>query len=72
MTRWSLFLQTLSLLHHFLGLTSIDAEALHQEVQIKYAEVALSPTKGFHFHTGRPLAERLGYLEETLDALPEE
>ena len=51
---------------------SIDAEALHQEVQIKYAEVALSPTKGFHFHTGRLLAERLGYPEETLDALPGE
>ena len=35
---------------------TVDAEALHREVQVKYAEVALTPTKGFHFHTGRPLA----------------
>ena len=51
---------------------SIDVDELHREVQIKYADVALTPTKKFHFHTGRPLAERLGYPEETLDALPEE
>ena len=53
------------------GRVSIDAESLHEEVRVKYAEVALTPTKGFHFHTGRPLAERLGYPPEVLDALPE-
>ena len=51
---------------------SIDVAELRREVQIKYREVALTPTKGFHFHTGRPLAERLGYPAEALDALPGE
>ena len=51
---------------------SIDTKALQREVQVKYAEVALTPTKGFHFHTGRPLAERLAYPNDVLDALPEE
>ena len=50
---------------------SIDTKALQREVQVKYAEVALTPTKGFHFHTGRPLAERLAYPKEVLDTLPE-
>ena len=50
---------------------SVDVEALRLEVQVKYSEVALAPKKGFHFHTGRPLAERLGYPDEVLDALPE-
>lgn len=50
---------------------AVDVDALHHEIQIKYAEVALTPGKGFHFHTGRTLAERLGYPTEVLDALPE-
>jgi ubiquinone/menaquinone biosynthesis C-methylase UbiE len=33
--------------------------------------VAREPERGFHFHTGRPLAERLGYREAWLDGLPE-
>jgi SAM-dependent methyltransferase len=45
-------------------------DALHSEVQIKYREVALSPGKGFHFQTGRALAQRLGYPETFLDRLP--
>ena len=49
---------------------AVDVDALHHEIQIKYAEVALTPGKGFHFHTGRTLAERLGYPTEVLDALP--
>ena len=51
---------------------SIDVGALRHEVQVKYAEVALMPTKEFHFHTGRPMAERLGYPADVLDAMPEE
>ena len=49
---------------------SVDVEAVRSEVQAKYAQVAEDPTKGFHFHTGRPLAEILGYPGEVLDALP--
>ena len=51
---------------------SVDVQALRHEVQVKYAEVALTPTKEFHFHTGRPLAERAGYPADVLDALSEE
>ena len=49
---------------------SVDVEAVRSEVQAKYAQVAEDPTKGFHFHTGRPLAEILGYPGEVMDALP--
>ena len=50
---------------------SLDVEALRHEVQVKYAAVALDPNSRFHFHTGRPLAELLGYPAEALEALPE-
>ena len=48
----------------------VDVGSLRQAVQAKYSEVATEPTKGFHFHTGRPLALRLGYSEEMLDDMP--
>ena len=37
-----------------------------------YREVAEEPFKEFHFETGRPLAERLGYAPAALDAIPAE
>ncbi len=48
----------------------VDADALRGEIRDKYTEVALAPEKGFHFHTGRPLARMLGYDDATLDSLP--
>ncbi len=51
---------------------TIDAEELRAEVRDKYKDVALDPTKGFHFHTGRPLARLLGYPDDIVDALPDE
>jgi arsenite methyltransferase len=48
-----------------------DAEVLACEVQKKYAEVADEPGRGFHFHTGRPLAAMLGYPAEWVEATPE-
>ena len=50
----------------------IDVDALREEVRKKYREVAESPTSGFHFHTGRQHALRMGYPESPLDQLPEE
>ena len=50
---------------------SLDVEALRHEVQVKYTAVALDPRSRFHFHTGRPLAELLGYPAEALAAVPE-
>ena len=50
----------------------VDAEALREEVRKKYREVAANPHGSFHFHTGRPLAARLGYDAAIVDALPDE
>ena len=50
----------------------VDAERLREEVKIKYREVAVKPGTEFHFHTGRPLAARLGYDGAVVDAMPDE
>ena len=49
----------------------VDSDALREEVRTKYREVALSPKRTFHFHTGRLLAARLGYDPITVDELPD-
>ena len=49
----------------------LDTELLRREIQTEYAEVALHPEKGFHFHTGRPLARMLGYQESWLEGVPQ-
>ena len=49
----------------------VDRDQLRTAIQTEYAEVALQPTKGFHFHTGRPLARLLGYAEAWLIGIPE-
>ena len=41
--------------------SKLSAEDLREEVRKEYADVALDPHKGYHFHTGRAAAERLGY-----------
>ena len=50
---------------------TVDVGVLRSEVQKKYAEVATDPSKEFHFHTGRKMADLLGYPEEVMDSLPE-
>ncbi len=50
---------------------AVDRDQLRQNVQEKYTEVANTPKKGFHFHTGRPLAEMLGYSQDDLQGLPD-
>lgn len=49
----------------------VDPERLRAEVREKYREVAAFPGAAHHFHTGRPLAARLGYPPEVVDALPD-
>jgi arsenite methyltransferase len=49
----------------------VDPEALREQVRDKYREVAVEPNRSFHFHTGRPLAARLGYEHAAVDALPD-
>ena len=48
----------------------VDRERLRQQISAKYTDVALVPDKGFHFHTGRPLARMLGYAEADVNWLP--
>lgn len=49
----------------------VDVDTLRSQVQEKYREVALDPHGEHHFHTGRPLASRLGYDQAVVDALPD-
>jgi arsenite methyltransferase len=49
----------------------VDAEILRSEVRQKYKEVAVDPHGEFHFHTGRPLAARLGYDDAVVSSLPD-
>jgi arsenite methyltransferase len=49
---------------------TLDTQELEQRVKDMYREVAEAPEKEFHFETGRPLAERLGYPAVELDAIP--
>jgi len=48
----------------------VDRDRLRLEISFKYTDVALEPEKGFHFHTGRPLAAMLGYDAAEVDWLP--
>ena len=49
----------------------LDVDALRRAIQVEYAVVAADPGRGFHFHTGRPLASILGYEETWLDGIPD-
>jgi SAM-dependent methyltransferase len=48
-----------------------DVDVLRAEVREKYRQVALRPAGKFHFHTGRPLAARLGYDARVVEGLPD-
>jgi SAM-dependent methyltransferase len=49
----------------------VDPDALREQVRGKYREVAVDPGAGFHFHTGRELASRLGYDTGVVGVLPD-
>ena len=53
------------------GEPPVDPVALRDEVKAKYQEVAIDPHGEFHFHTGRPLAKRLGYNDSVVGVLPD-
>lgn len=50
---------------------AVDAAALREAVKGKYRDVAREPGGPYHFHTGRPLAKRLGYDPKVVDAMPD-
>jgi ubiquinone/menaquinone biosynthesis C-methylase UbiE len=48
----------------------VDKADLERRVKEVYRHVAEHPEEQYHFEMGRPLAERLGYPAELLDAIP--
>ena len=56
---------------HLIEAPELDVDTLRRAIREEYAEVAANPEKGFHFHTGRPLARMLEYADEWLEDLPE-
>ena len=56
---------------HVIEEPKLDLDTLRQAIQEEYTEVATHPEKGFHFHTGRPLARMLEYQDEWLEGIPE-
>ena len=48
----------------------LDTADLEAQVKAMYEQVALTPGADFHFETGRPLAEHLGYPARDLDGIP--
>jgi len=54
-----------------LPIPGLDLNELRQAIQTEYKVVAESPTHGFHFHTGRPLAHILNYDKSWLEGIPE-
>lgn len=49
----------------------VDVDTLRDQVRDKYRAVAVDPDATYHFHTGRPLAARLGYDTATVVGMPE-
>ena len=46
-------------------------ESIFKAVSEMYTNVASSPSRQFHFPTGRPACLFVGYPKEQLDAIPE-
>lgn len=53
------------------GAPAVDPDELREQVRDKYRAVASAPDDVYHFHTGRPLAARLGYDAALVDPLPD-
>lgn len=52
------------------AITKFTRENIFEAVQQMYTDVASKPEMGFHFPTGRPACEFLGYPKDQLDAVP--
>ena len=53
-------------------LSNISSDILRQAIIKEYAEVAQTPGKGYHFHTGRAATDRIGYDPSLFSEVPEE
>jgi arsenite methyltransferase len=54
----------------YLSSDGVDPQELERHIAEMYRAVANESRDDLHFHTGRPLAEELGYPRELLDRLP--
>lgn len=52
------------------AITKYGRDEIFNAVKKMYTDVAENPEKGFHFPTGRPACEFLGYPADQLDAIP--
>ena len=52
------------------AITKFTREDIFDAVKLMYTSVANQPEKGFHFPTGRPACEFLGYPADQLDSIP--
>ena len=53
-------------------MASVDVDDLEGKVQQMYRQVAEQPHASYHFEMGRALAQRLGYPDDLLAAIPQE
>jgi arsenite methyltransferase len=53
------------------AIEGLDVDLLRSEIRKEYEEVAIHPDQGFHFHTGRRLAQILQYEDAWLETIPE-
>lgn len=52
--------------------SNIPNEVLRAAIKKEYSNVAIDPSKGYHFHTGCEAANRIGYDKDLYTAIPEE
>ena len=53
------------------GVVNVDLGDLRDAIRNEYAVVAATPSRGFHFHTGRQLTLIVGYEADWLEGIPE-
>jgi SAM-dependent methyltransferase len=53
------------------SIPNLSDAALRDAIKKEYENVAMNPDKGYHFHTGREAANRIGYDKTLYDSVPE-
>lgn len=53
------------------SIPDISDVRLRDAIKKEYEDVAIHPDKGYHFHTGREAANRIGYDKTIYDTVPE-
>jgi arsenite methyltransferase len=53
------------------SIPNLSVATLWDAIKKEYENVAVAPNKGYHFHTGREAANRIGYDKKLYDNVPE-